>query len=214
MRLICNWRSLSYRLPPFLFSSSQARAEADARLLSTHGLTVLGGAQRWVGVDWVCSATAHGTADNITGLTHLHLYLPLHTTRAHTSTHTHTCTSNWRAASNYTLNLIRAYVYGSEHMWPPRFLCSIVSLPLCLPICLSKYHSVWPKMSPFLNTCQCWCIFFFHCWNLYKLTEKSSFFLFSKNYICRLNVLHRLLKISLKVGQDIKSLQSFLVILY
>lgn len=149
MRLICNWRSLSYRLPPFLFSSSQARAEADARLLSTHGLTVLGGAQRWVGVDWVCSATAHGTADNITGLTHLHLYLPLHTTRAHTSTHTHTCTSNWRAASNYTLNLIRAYVYGSEHMWPPRFLCSIVSLPLCLPICLSKYHSVWPKMSPF-----------------------------------------------------------------
>lgn len=149
MRLICNWRSLSYRLPPFLFSSSQARAEADAGLLSTHGLTVLGGAQRWVGVDWVCSATAHGTADNITGLTHLHLYLPLHTTRAHTSTHTHTCTSNWRAASNYTLNLIRAYVYGSEHMWPPRFLFSIVSLPLCLPICLSKYHSVWPKMSPF-----------------------------------------------------------------
>lgn len=37
----------------------------------------VGRPQRWVGVDWVCSATAHGTADNITGLTialtHIHL---------------------------------------------------------------------------------------------------------------------------------------------
>lgn len=52
--------------------------------------------------------------------------------RQYYRTHTHAHT--WRAASNYTLNLIRVYVYGSEHMWPPLFLH--------LPICLTSFLSI------------------------------------------------------------------------
>ena len=107
---------------------------------------VVGGggvAQRWVGVDWVCSATAHGSADNITGLT-------LSPTRAHTHTHAR----SWRAASFLTLNLIRAYVYGSEHMWP-LFLRSPLRLPLRL-FYLSINVSLCPShgfLPPSLSDC-------------------------------------------------------------
>lgn len=103
-----------------------------------------GGAQRWVGVDWVCSATAHGTADNITGLT-------LSPARAHTHTHVH----SWRVASFLTLNLIRAYVYGSEHMWPPLFPRSPLRLPrrlfyLSINVSLCPSHGFLP---PSLSDC-------------------------------------------------------------
>lgn len=59
---------------------------------------------------------------------------------SHSPPHTHT----WKAASYYTLNLIRAYVYGSEHMWPPLFpRPPPLHLPLCHSICLSMYRSVF-----------------------------------------------------------------------
>ena len=116
-----------------------------------------GGAERWVGVDWVCSATAHGTADNITGLT-------LSPACAHTHTHTHAC--SWRAASFLALNLIRAYVYGSEHMWPPLFPHTLLSARLSSPSFLPVYQCFTPSVSRLPASLSVWLPVFFDTFHL------------------------------------------------
>lgn len=68
---------------------------------------------------------------------------------SHSPPHTHT----WKAASYYTLNLIRAYVYGSEHMWPPLF-----PRPppyTCLSVILSVYQCIVLSFSRFASSAFC-----------------------------------------------------------
>lgn len=102
-----------------------AQFRGEARPVSSSGLTVEGGPQRWVGVDWVCSATAHGTTDNITGLTL-------------SPTHTHLKSSQ----------LLHTQFNQGLCLWKWAYVTSSVSTPplhltLCHSICLSMYRSVF-----------------------------------------------------------------------
>lgn len=69
---------------------------------------------------------------------------------SHSPPHTHT----WKAASYYTLNLIRAYVYGSEHMWPPLFPRPPPPYT-CLSVILSVYQCIVLSFSRFASSAFC-----------------------------------------------------------
>lgn len=109
-----------------------AQFRGEARPVSSPGLTVEGGPQRWVGVDWVCSATAHGTTNNITGLT----LSPTHThlksgQLLHTQFNQGLCLWKW------------AYVTSSVSTPPPPYTCLsvILSVYQCIVLSFSRFAS-------------------------------------------------------------------------
>lgn len=114
-----------------------AQFRGEARPVSSPGLTVEGGPQRWVGVDWVCSATAHGTTNNITGLT----LSPTHThlksgQLLHTQFNQGLCLWKW------------AYVTSSVSTPPPPTPASLsfylsINVSFCLSHGLLLLLSVW-----------------------------------------------------------------------
>lgn len=127
----------------------RAQFRGDARPVSSPGLTVEGGPQRWVGVDWVCSATAHGTTDNITGLT-------LSPTHAHLK----------------SSQLLHTQFNQGLCLWKWAYVTSSVSTPpLHLPLCLSTYrlsHGLLLLLSVWLPVC-------FETFYLFHSSYRSTF---------------------------------------
>ena len=84
----------------------------------------------------------------------------------HARTHTHTHACSWRAASFLALNLIRAYVYGSEHMWPPLFPHTLLSARLSSPSFLPVYQCFTPSVSRLPASLSVWLPVFFDTFHL------------------------------------------------